>query len=121
MAEITNNYLAEVKTMLDLEDESQDPKLKIIIRNAVIQLSNRLLDHPEPIPEKLQFIILELAIKRYNRIASEGMKSDSEEGHTITFYDEDKDFEPFSYYIDSYNEIIKPPDSKARKGKVYAF
>ena len=52
------------------------------------------------VPERLKYIVVEIAVRRYNRIGSEGFQSDSVEGHSITFHDPEKDFEPYQDIID---------------------
>lgn len=53
-----------------------------------------------PIPEELEYIIVEVSIKRYNRIGSEGMRSESVEGHSISF--DNSDFKEYEDTIDDY-------------------
>lgn len=44
-----------------------------------------------PIPKALDFILTEVIIKRYNRRNAEGFKSESVEGHQVTYSDADFD------------------------------
>lgn len=39
------------------------------------------------IPEELEWIVIELVVARFNRLGSEGMSSESVDGHAVTFGD----------------------------------
>lgn len=68
------------------------------------------------VPEKLSWVLVELAIKRYNRVGSEGMKSESIEGHSVNFNDK-ADIEEFKGYIDHYLDSLEDALGTSR-GKV---
>lgn len=111
--------LERIKTLLGIGDELQDPALSIIIENVTSHLLGKLRRVNKTIvkvPEDLGYIIEEIAIRRYNRIGTEGMKSESVEGHKIDFYELDKDFSPYQEIIDDYKEVDPEPES--RRGKV---
>ena len=78
-----------LKLLLDIDanDTSMDEKLKLIISGATARLKV-LLGGVEP-PESLDYIIREVAIIRFNKIGSEGMKSHGVEGENQTFTDND--------------------------------
>lgn len=92
--------LENLKQMLDINDNSLDNKLKLIIDTATARLKV-LLGGEEP-PDSLSYIILEVSIMRFNRIGSEGLASHSVEGESLTFAD--SDFEGFSEDIKIYLE-----------------
>lgn len=126
MAEITREQqealaLTDVKTYLDVKDNIQDGLLKLIIKNVAIQLSNRLEGKPEIIPANLTYIITEVAIVRFNRIGSEGLKQNQEESHTLVFYDPQEDFKPYQEDIGRYNAEQNPLQGKGSKGQVLFF
>ena len=78
MAEIRTN----VKTVLDIQDVAQDAVLDILIRNVQNHLKGmlkRVNKNITEIPEELTYVVEEIVIRRYNRIGSEGMKSESVE------------------------------------------
>ncbi len=104
-----------VKTMLGIEDSLQDAVLTIIINNTESHLRIWLKKHAglEEIPTELNYIIEELAVIRFQKLGSEGMKSESVEGHSVS-YNED-DFKPYSSILDTY----KPQQHKT--GKVMFF
>ncbi|MDY0394787.1 phage head-tail connector protein [Virgibacillus halophilus] len=106
-----------IKTLLDIEDDKQDKVLNIIIENVTSHLFGKLKKVNKTIttvPSELDYIIEEISIRRYNRIGTEGAKSESVEGHTISYYELDKDFTPYDEIIDDYEET--PPEPK--RGKV---
>ena len=41
-------------------------------------------------------------MRRFNRIGTEGMKSESVEGHSVSFYDLEKEFVPYHDVIDKF-------------------
>ena len=102
--------LEQLKEFLGIEGTEKDSLLKTIISNATARLK-LLLGGLEP-QEELDHIILEVAIIRYNRIGSEGMKSHTVEGESVTFSDDD--FEGFKDEIQSYLDSLKT----STKGKV---
>lgn len=104
--------LERIKTLLDIEDSLQDDVLNIIIDNVSSHLK-ALLDSDE-IPEQLDFIVEEITIRRFNRLGTEGMQSESVEGHSVTFYDLRDEFTPYESIISAYKD---PPESPGR-GKV---
>lgn len=81
--------LKDVKLMLGIaiDDTDRDSLLKLIISSATARLKT-LLGGVEP-PESLEYIITDVAIRRFNRIGSEGMESHTVEGESITFSDSD--------------------------------
>lgn len=103
--------LERIKTLLGIEDSKQDAVLNIIIENVTSHLKGLLGKQP---PEDLNYIIEEIVIRRFNRIGTEGMKSESVEGHNITFYDLKDEFVPYMDIIAAHRE---PPEQRGR-GKV---
>ena len=95
--------LNELKLLLGIEDASLDEKLKLIIATATARL-RVLLGGIEP-PECLEYIIREVAIIRFNKIGSEGMKSQIVEGEHMTF--DENDFSGFMDEIQAYLESQK--------------
>ena len=104
--------LNDLKLMLGIEatDTDLDSKLNLILKNARQQLKAKLggIDAPE----SLDYIILEVSIKRFNRIGSEGLASHTVEGEALSFVDDD--FNGFSDDIQAFLNSQK--DSV--KGKV---
>ena len=104
--------LKNIKILLgiDPDDTSKDALLKLIISSVTSRLQV-LLGGIEP-PESLEYIILEVAIKRYNRIGSEGLTSHSVEGETLSF--NDSDFDAFASEIQAFLDTQNSGD----RGKV---
>lgn len=96
------DVLDKVKTLIGLDDDKQDAQLGVIINNIENHL--KYLIEKDAVPDYLQYIVIEISVRRYNRLGSEGMRTDSEEGHSVTFYDLKDDFEPYTRIIDRETE-----------------
>lgn len=92
--------LEELKLMLDISDNGLDAKLTLIIETATARLKT-LLGGITP-PDSLSYIIREVSIVRFNRIGSEGLRSHTVEGESLTF--NDSDFAPFADDIQTFLE-----------------
>lgn len=81
-------------------------------------ISERLLHriHATEIPVELEYIVEEATIKRFNRVGSEGMKSESVEGHSVTYVDEDI-LAPYENAIVEYLE--KQDEDNRNSGVIY--
>lgn len=101
--------LKDIKKVLGIEDDLQDEVLDILM-NSVENHLKALLG--KDVPESLKFIVQEITIRRFNRIGTEGMQSESVEGHSITFYDLDDEFKPYLTII--YNERDDDEDGYGR-------
>lgn len=108
-----NKTLENIKTVLGTEDSLQDPVLSILISNVTSHLKGLL---KKEVPKELNYIIEEITIRRYNRIGTEGMKSESVEGHKVDFYDLKDEFVPYLDVIDDYKE--NDDDLDRKRGKV---
>lgn len=100
--------LGDLKLMLGIEGE--DKRLELIIADARSQLKVRL-GGVEP-PASLDYIVRGVSISRYNRIGSEGLKSHSVEGESLTFADSD-----FDEYADDITAFLATQKESA-KGRV---
>ncbi|HEB2154182.1 TPA: phage head-tail connector protein [Staphylococcus aureus] len=87
-----------IKVLLGLKDSKQDGLLDIIIKNTESRLLSKLPFNIRGVPANLSFIVEEVAVKRYNRIGSEGMTTESIEGRTNTF--QANDFDEYQTIID---------------------
>lgn len=104
--------IGKIKTLLGIEDTLQDAALTIIIENVTSHLKGLL---GKDVPAPLNYIIVEISVRRYNRIGTEGMKSESVEGHKIDFYDLKDEFVPYLDIIESEKDV---PIIEPRRGKV---
>lgn len=104
--------LDKIKIMLGIaaEETDLDSKLNLIIELATSRLKV-LLGNVEP-PAELQYIILEVAVKRFNKVSSEGFSSHSVEGESFAFTE--NDFDEFKKDIQSWIDTQKT----VQKGKV---
>lgn len=104
--------LNDLKLMLGIEenDTGADKRLNLILENTRQQLKTKLggIDAPE----SLNYIVLEVSIKRFNRIGSEGLTSHTVEGESLSFVDDD--FNGFSDDIQAFLNLQKD----LTKGKV---
>lgn len=101
--------LSDLKMLLGITDTSQDDKLSWII-NATRSRLRLLLGGVDP-PESMDYIITEVSVIRFNRIGSEGMKSQSVEGESLNFSDND-----FEGYMDEIQAYLDSENCVARKG-----
>ena len=90
--------LNKVKTMLGIMDNDVNGMLSLIIGSVTARLQS-LLGGIDP-PQTLEYIVMEVSIARFNRIGSEGNKSHSVDGESVTFSDDD--FEPYMRDIDKF-------------------
>lgn len=114
MPEIKDN----IKTVLNIQDTLQDAVLDVLIKNVSSLLLGKLRKvnkSIEAVPDELDYIIEEVTVRRFNRIGSEGYKSDDVEGHKISFYDLDKELDP---YMDIIEDYADDDESGAKRGKV---
>ena len=95
--------LETLKLMLGIESTDKDNLLKQIISSATARLKV-LLGGIEP-PESLDYILVDVAVRRFNRIGSEGMTSHTVEGESISF--SDNDFTGFEDDIQAYLDTQK--------------
>lgn len=104
--------LNELKMLLGiaLDDNSQDQKLCMILAAAKARL--RILLGGLPVPDELEYIVVEVSVIRFNRIGSEGLSSHTVEGESSSFLDND-----FSGYMDEIEAWLSSQKQSA-KGKV---
>lgn len=79
--------LLEVRTLLGLPDDEQEELLEVLVQSAITRLG--VLLGVDAIPDRLSYIVTEVAVIRYNRIGSEGMSAHAVEGESISFSDND--------------------------------
>lgn len=101
------NLLSDVKKILGIGDTLQDPVLNLIIATMTAQLRRRLWGTPAEVPEVLSYILLEATVARYNRLGSESVTAQTEEGHSLSWGDQDY-FKPFAHDIALWNEEHGP-------------
>jgi hypothetical protein len=104
-----------VKIIVGIQDDLQDSQIDRLITNVEARLKVWLKQNAgkTEIPQELMFIVEELVVNRYNKIGSEGMKSESVEGRSVSFTEDD--FKPYQSILETY--IPKPETT----GKVMFF
>lgn len=75
--------IEQVKALLGITDNLQDDLLEVI--QGLTEAHFNAYSGQSLIPKSLEFIIIEVMVKRFNRIGSEGMKSQKVEGLTVDF------------------------------------
>lgn len=91
-------FLDNVKKRIGLDDNKQEDQLQVIIDNVEKELLAMLPTIEDTIPEEIEFIVVEVATKRYNHIGAEGMTSETQDGRSSSY--EKGDFE-------EYNKILE--------------
>ena len=91
-----------------------NPQVEAIYSKISERLLHRIKD--TEVPLEIEYIVEEATIRRFNRIGSEGMKSESVEGHSVTYLDEDE-LAPYESAIVAYLDALLPDERK--KGVVY--
>ena len=104
--------LNTLKMMLgiELEENDLDKKLNYLLSMATQRLQI-LLGGLTP-PDELEYIIIDVAAARFNRLGSEGLKIHTVEGEHLQFKDDD--FAGFNNDIQAYLNS----QNEAKRGKV---
>lgn len=107
---------SQILNLLFINDEpteNQKNLIDIIINLTKKKLLAKLPNETNEIPEILEYIIVEIAIKRFNKIGSEGMSKETVEGHSMEFGSDD-----FKEYADDIQKYIDSVEDDKRK-KLY--
>ena len=98
--------LDKVKTLLGVTDNDE------LIYEITELTKSKILNYinETELPNELEFVLVELAIQRYNRIGSEGIASESVDGKSVSYEDV---FENYKPYLDDY--ISRSGKSKGYK------
>ena len=91
--------LERLRMILNVKD--QDELLTEILTLAVEKLTTYLGE--TSVPTQFEWIIIELAVQRFNRVGSEGMISESVDGHQNTYLDDE--LAPFYKFLDDYKQV----------------
>lgn len=104
------SILENVKTLLSLKDNEQDKLLEVIISNTQSRLLGLLPPEYTEVPARLNYIVEDVSVKRYNRVGAEGMSAESVDGRSSTYQAND-----FDEYLDDIERLF-PDESKNKKG-----
>ena len=87
--------LNRIKTLLNIEGNEN------LIYEIVNITESKILNYinASEMPYELEFVLIELAIQRFNRIGSEGIASESIDGKSVSY---DDDFIGYKHYLDDY-------------------
>lgn len=77
--------LEKIKRLLGLDGNEKDALLEDIIETIEGRLKVRIGE--TAVPSELSYIVVEVAVSRYNKIGNEGMKNYSQDGEAISFDD----------------------------------
>lgn len=121
MADIDSAVVLEKlkrKLSFSVVDEEKDALLLDLIGDTMdhFRLIAESLSgtYPGAIPIKFEFIIKEVAEKRFNRIGSEGMTSESIDGHSVSYEEQKNDFNPYLSAMERTYDV-----TKSRDGRMY--
>lgn len=91
MAIDTNEILKEIKLLKGVSDTAQDDLLNLTIKESIERILAFVNRYSETsiteIPNNAAYIVRDVAVKRFNKLNSEGAKADSEEGRAFTWED----------------------------------
>lgn len=77
------NILNEVKISLGLSSSDKDELLSSLIKRPTQRVLNYI--GKKELPTELEYIVIELAIARYNLIGSEGLNSENSDGVNFSY------------------------------------
>ncbi|WP_314737075.1 phage head-tail connector protein [Limosilactobacillus urinaemulieris] len=118
-----NDKLSNLKIYLGLTEDNTDfdEVLQLIIKNTELQLRFKLGLTSDIIfiPSEIEYIPLQVEVKRFNRLKNEGMISFTQEGESITF--NTNDFDEFQSDIDEWkkqngNSVLVAMDPYRKRG-----
>ncbi|MBP3930553.1 MAG: phage head-tail connector protein [Peptostreptococcaceae bacterium] len=98
--------LNRIKTLLQINDNDE------LIYEIVEITKEKILNYinEKELPIELEFVLVEMAVSRFNKIGSEGFSSESIDGKSISYED---DFEMYKQYLDDY--LFKTGQNKGFK------
>ena len=90
------DILERIKTILQVNNQDE------LIENIFDLVSEKIVSYlkVEKVPKSLEWILVELSVQRFNRIGSEGISSESVEGGS-TVYIEDE-LGPYYKFLNEY-------------------
>lgn len=94
-----DTVMAQIQALLMQSDDAfaeNKDRITKIVENVKARLLLRLKGRVTVVPDALAFIVVEVAVKRFNRLKNEGMSSYQQEGETISYLSSTSDFDEFS-------------------------
>lgn len=98
------------------EDEALLEIIKDVIKHFKVYVG---LPVDAKVEDTWDFIITDVAIKQYNRRGSEGMKSESVDGYSVSYDESIDDFAKFSALLRGAFDL--PSEGVARKGRMWYY
>lgn len=89
----------EIKKLLG---GSPDERLEVIEKRTRERLLLIIGSDITEVPLELEYVVLDVSLKRFNRIGQEGMQSYSQEGLSMTF--SESDFDEYADEIESWRK-----------------
>lgn len=111
--------LNKVKTLipnLQAGDTNLDAMLSEIIEQVEQRLLIRLSGAVDSVPDALEYVVTNVSLARYNRIADEGKTSASVDGETNVYAG--NDFEPYEDEIQAWLDAQENADGQISRGRV---
>lgn len=91
--------LSKVKVLLGISDDLQDDLLVTIQELTLAHFM--AYTGFSSVPTELEFILVEIMVKRFNRIGAEGFSSKSVEGASVSF--SSRDFSDYDVFLNQYS------------------
>lgn len=90
------DYISRIKTLTGVYEQEE------VLTEIVSIVEERVLSYMQvtEVPSSLGWIVVEMAIARFNRIGSEGISKESVDGKQNSYIKDD--FEPYKHYLDEY-------------------
>lgn len=104
-------------------DNEQVENIYTVIDSRVISKLKKAKIDVSEVPDDLKWVVDEATIARFNRIGSEGMSSESVEGHSVTFTDAEDALAPFESHINKHITDVNgdDDDETPRRGAIRAI
>lgn len=106
------SLLKEVKMLKGIKDDLQDDVLKLIITESQSRILTRMnlvrKEKLKEVPKELDWIVRDVAIKRFNRLNAEGTTKKQEEGSS---FDWEGYLDEYAAIFDSYTDSEKTDKS----------
>lgn len=97
---------------------SLDERLAVIEKRTRDRLLLILGSDIYEVPPELEYVVLDVSLKRFNRIGQEGMQSYSQEGLSMTF--SESDFDEYADEIESWRKSKEAEgDKKIGRFRLY--
>lgn len=90
--------LNRIKLLLGVNDLESEELLIEVLELTTSKVLNYIKSDEIPVP--LEFVVVELAIQRFNRIGSEGIETESVDGKQTKYVNDE--FEAYKHYLDDY-------------------